>query len=442
MRGYVAICCAAWCAACSAPEPATDAGRNPAPDTGPAADAGESPTVPDATHGVRFEDRPVPGRWYGGDFHVHATGASNDTGGESFPERIKEVAIAHGLDFVVLTDHSNSTGSDPTTRDEDPELFNQGPEFPYWDRAAELSDESFLMVDGNEISPVDEPAAEPTGHLGCYPRSLENFNPNIAFIDRPRGEVTSAETVPQARAAGCFVTVNHPFVATFWMAFDWTTRDYDGMEVFNGGGGWDKFDYEGVLGWACDLSLGKRTTAVGGSDNHRVNTEPPGTVAEAPIGWPTTYLWSGTLQWPGLIASLDRGRVTISDTGTPLEIDVYDENGGWLGFAGSEVDAEDVRHVRVRGALANSEGEARILQIARIRAGSCNDTREEFELTVPEIELDVVAEYEIEADTAFDHAVQVEDLDASDALFGWLRPRESAVIGLHGAAITNAVHLR
>lgn len=422
------------------PTQGTDVGNDPKSDM---------PTVPDVSRGEAdlplvaplFEERRVPGRWYGGDFHVHATGASNDAGAESTPERIKEVAIERGLDFVVLTDHSNSTGSDTTTRDEDPTLFNMGPEFPYWDKAAELSDASFLMIDGNEISPVDDPAVDPTGHIGCYPRELANFNPDIAFRDRPRGEVPSSEIIPQARAAGCFVTVNHPFVASWWMAFDWTTRDYDALEVFNGGAGWDKFDYEGVLGWACDVSLGRRVTALGGSDCHRVDTPEPGTLGDPPLGWPTTYVWSGTLEWPGLVRSLDRGRVSVSDTGIPLDLDAYDASRRWLGFQGDDVYAAQVAWMRIRGGLRNSEGESRQLRLLRVAKGDCNDTREPFVIRAPEPNLEVLFEMEIAPDIDFDEAVEVR-LQPGDAVFAWLHPAKPDVIGLHGAALSNAIRLK
>src|SRR5687767_10739171 len=39
-----------------------------------------------------WEDDPA-GKWYVGDMHVHTTGASNDTDGESYPEDVKRVAI-------------------------------------------------------------------------------------------------------------------------------------------------------------------------------------------------------------------------------------------------------------------------------------------------------------------------------------------------------------
>ena len=96
---------------------------------------------------------PAPGEWLEGDFHVHSTGASNDTGGESWPEVIAAKAKEQGLFFVVLTDHSNSTGSDVSTTDEDPALFNMGPEFMYWERAAELS-KAVLSLPATVLPPI------------------------------------------------------------------------------------------------------------------------------------------------------------------------------------------------------------------------------------------------------------------------------------------------
>ena len=439
MNNLLVVLFVALSVSCHAPAGSPDFG---APDRGTDAGAPQEAGPQDAAPPPSsFGGRRIPGRWFAGDFHVHSTGASNDTGAESTPERIREVAIERGLEFVVLTDHSNSTGSDTTTRDEDPALFNLGPEFPYWDKAAMLSDEMFLMVDGNEISPVHEPPTEPTCHIGCYPLELDTFNPNIAFRDRPRSSLTCAEIVPQAREAGCFVTVNHPFVVTSWMAFDWTTRDYDALEVFNGGAGWDKFDHLAVLGWACDLALGRDTVAIGGSDNHRIETEPPGILANPPLGRPTTWVWSGALDWKGIIAGLQDGRVSVGDTGVALELDVYDAAKRWLGLQGDEVASGEVAWLRARGALHNSEGEARKLQFVRVRSGACNDTRTEFEITAPEPELEVLAEFDVEPGVAFDEAVEVE-LAPGDVAFVWLRPPTADVLGAHGVAVTNAIRAR
>ena len=119
-------------------------------------------------------ERTRTGVWYAGDLHVHATGASNDTGGDSFPETIRDVAILRGLDFVVLTDHSNSTGSDPTTRDEDPALFNSGPEFPFTERAASVP--AIFDAGWQRVKSRLSRHGVTQGHIGCIPRPGPGFD--------------------------------------------------------------------------------------------------------------------------------------------------------------------------------------------------------------------------------------------------------------------------
>ena len=113
----------------------------------------------------------------------------------------------------------------------------------------------------------------------------------------------------------------------------------------------------------------------------------------------------------------------------------------WLGFAGSEVAATDAVTFRLRGALHNSEGEPRVAQIVRVAAGSCDDRREMFKITPPEVAFDVLHEVQIEPDSEFDIDIDAE-VQPGDIVFGWLHPGRSNVIGLHGAAVTNAVRIQ
>ena len=279
-------------------------------------------------------ERPKTGQWFAGDLHVHATGASNDTGGDSFPNAIQEMAILRGLSFVVLTDHSNSTGSDPSTTEEDPELFNMGPEFPYLDQVKALSSAEFLMLDGNELSPVSEDMSGPTGHIGCIPRPGPGFDASVAFIDRPRGSVTGAgRSWNRHDTPGASTILNHPYALAPWIAYDWTSTGYDAVEVWNGGLQFDRYDYEGLKAWACDLAQGRSPTLVGGSDNHRVNIEPPGEPADPALGVPSTWLWTSSLTQDALVDALDRGRTSVSDTPGPLELDIFNERGRLVGHA-------------------------------------------------------------------------------------------------------------
>lgn len=207
-----------------------------------------------------------------------------------------------------MADHSNSTGSDTSTTEEDPDLFNQGPEFVHWDIAKELSiDQEFILVSGNEISPVDVDENDPRGHVGCVPRTLsDTFDTDSPFIDRPRGEVSSADAIEQALDRGCFTILNHPYAITPWIASDWTSYDYEGMEVWNGGANsLDQYDMYGWNAFRCDLLAGRKVTPVAASDNHRVHHE--GDLLNPPLGRPKTWVFSQERSWEAIIDGLDAG---------------------------------------------------------------------------------------------------------------------------------------
>ncbi len=182
---------------------------------------------------------PALGQWVPGDIHIHATGASWDGDKISFPEDIKKIALERGLRFVVLTDHSDATGSKDATE----AYYNLGPEFTYWEKAKALSDPGkFLMIDGNEISPLPQPPTRPGGHIGCVPVDQNTFDLSGSFTDRPSGAVKAETAIRQCRERGGYVIVNHAYNFAPWVEFDWTSRDYDALEVFNGGMFFDKYD--------------------------------------------------------------------------------------------------------------------------------------------------------------------------------------------------------
>ncbi|MCA9601266.1 MAG: hypothetical protein R3A78_02320 [Polyangiales bacterium] len=313
----------------------------------------------------RWEADPV-GRWLFGDFHVHATGASNDTGKDSTPEAIKAKALEVGLDFLVLTDHSNSTGSDVDSLDENPELFNKGPEFTYWDKAKELSDDDFRMVDGNELSPRSESDDVKTGHIGCTPMDLDDFDTDSAFIDRPRGAVTGGEALEQALDRGCFATVNHPFSMTH-VSYDWTSYDYDGLEIWNGTPpGVEFFDNWGYNAWRCDLLEGREVTAMGGSDNHRVNVMAPGEgLTDPALGYPTTAVFAKNAEWSSVVAGLKAHDTVLFEGASRLFLDGYAEDG-------TRADGPDIRWLRIR-VKVDATATNPVLRVTRVTA--CEEHR-------------------------------------------------------------------
>ena len=367
-------------------------------------EASTEPNVPTANiaRDAAGYELPSPGVWLLGDLHVHATGASNDTGGDSHPTAIAEQAKDMGLDFVVLTDHSNSTGSDPSTREEDPVLFNQGPEFVYWSEAAALTRPGeFWVVSGNEISPVsaDDDLNTPRGHIGCLPTSLVNFDTDSAFIDRPKGMVTGGEALQQALARGCFTIVNHPYAITPWVAYDWTHMGYQGMEVWNGsGGGYDLYDQQGYDAWRCDQLAGRAVTPIAASDNHRIHTPAPGEVLHPALGWPTTAVWVAERSWAGIIAGLQSAQVALFEGDSRLYLDGYDSDK-------RHAKGNEIYILRVRGTLDTQSVLSGKLRVHH--ATSCEDPRP-TPLTPVSITETILLDTIIEAGESFDIAVPIE----------------------------------
>jgi hypothetical protein len=346
------------------------------------------------------EDEPAafapdpPGSWYRGDLHVHATGASNDTGGDSWPSAIADRARALGLDFVLLADHSNSTGSDPNTTAEDPALFNRGPEFPYWDSAAALSAAgSFLLVQGNELSPVKPSSASlnPTGHIGCLPPDLLAFDTSVVFTDRPLGAVTGGEALAQARDAGCWTILYHPYAVAPWIRYDWGRFDYDAVEVWNGTGGWDTHDESSRRAWLCDWLQGRRPVLVGGSDNHRVNLPPPGNASDPALGHPWTAVFAEGLNWPSIVQGLQAGHTAVGEGETLLRLDAYDADG-------LPAEGDRVAWLRLRGTVDPAAADP---VLSWTRCTACADNRPGA-LAGPELTEEVLREEALEPGASFD----------------------------------------
>ena len=155
------------------------------------------------------------------------------------------------------------------------------------------------------------------------------------------------------------------------------------MEVWNGGLQFDRSDFDGLKAWACDIANGHRPVLVGGSDNHRVNIEPPGEPTNPALGLPLTWVFADELSQDGIVKALGEGLTSVSDTGFPLELDVFDAKGHWLGMQGSQVSSEQVAWLRLKTAGFAAD-DSRRLKLFKIAAGNCDDTRLAGESLVPE----------------------------------------------------------
>ena len=241
--------------------------------------------------------------WKTIDPHVHSSLGSNDTDGLGTPDQIESAMTRANLDYIILTDHSNSQGSMSCVDVED--CPNQGPELTQGDWGE-------FVFHGSELSPRsdEDNMSSPTGHIGCISTDGSGF-PNTTFVDRPFGTVTGRETIEQCHNAGGWAILNHPFGPMPWVAFDWSASDFDAMEIYNGSAGFDGTDAQALEAWEEGLLEGFQWIPIGASDCHRWNTEAPGDLLNPALGWPRTSVGIKVEEHP--LEALMEGRVIIND---------------------------------------------------------------------------------------------------------------------------------
>lgn len=244
--------------------------------------------------------------WVAADLHVHA-----DPSGDSevpLPDRVASL-LAEGIELAVATDHNHVTDYAPAVR-------------------ALHASERISTQPGIEVTTRD------WGHFNTYPYPLGAPLP-------PASELAPRELLPWLRSAapGALIQVNHPRMGDIGyfnqMALDahgssskaGATLDFDLIEVWNG------FDLaelarldEGLAEWMRLLALGRRYTAVGSSDSHRI--------AFQWAGYPRTWVRAedarpGAIEWSSVAAALRAGRAQVS-SGPFIELRVGGEQPGAL----------------------------------------------------------------------------------------------------------------
>lgn len=255
--------------------------------------------------------RAPSGFWVEGDNHMHTTYSD----GDSTPNVLKEVALGvttcggHGLDFMVITDHSGCTTND----------------FPAWDECLAMTTSNFIAVDGCEVTSSN-------GHVNCIPKSTDTFDHSGSFNINTNWD----QIFNEIHTRGGWAIVNHPCNPT-GMRYDFSSDDYDALEVWNGSLGVDQFDFAGINKWLDDLGRGKKTVAVGGSDCHQAHTIPPGEGGEAALGYPHNSLWVDSFTWPSIIDAYAKGRLVIHDYNNFIDLKAYHEDGSYGGMISETV---------------------------------------------------------------------------------------------------------
>jgi len=384
------------------------------------------------------DPHPRAGSWHAVDLHVHSSIGSNDTDGLSPMEDVVSVARERGLSMVIITDHSNSAGSMGCASGDVEDCPNQGPEFPAITEALEAGDDALEIGVGVEISPVAslETTSEPTGHIGCIPSSLRGFEGvSEPVIDRPAGAVDGGTGIAWCHNNDGFAVLNHPFTLAGWLNYDWSSMDYDAIEVFNGGARFDAGDWDAVQAWACDVSNGRDIIPVGGSDSHRAATPtPPEGPLDQAIGFPTTWVWRTEGSEESLLDALRAGRTVIADPRTHLN--VWAESGNQTVGPGERITSDDgevVIHVEV-----NVEHAELTVEIVDLFSGACTADRRLSDQEPPQVDPSVLySEPLIVGEThTFQEVFAVGDVER---LVVWVRPRDEIVIGHDGIAIASPI---
>lgn len=225
-------------------------------------------------------------RWYRGDLHMHTAhsdGTCTSQSGKSVPCPLfvtVEDAVKQKLDFIAITDHNTISHYD-----DERELQ------PYFDR--------ILLIPGREITTY-------SGHANVLgPTSF------IDFRSEAKGAPSINQVFRAAKAAGAFISVNHPGDPTgaSCIGCGWSVTNTDwnlvnGIEAVNGN---DPHHYEAdIRFWDRQLAKGYRLVAVGGSDTHRPE--------EGTVGHPTTVVHAPELSVNAILDAIRAGHDCIDLT--------------------------------------------------------------------------------------------------------------------------------
>lgn len=321
------------------------------------------------------------------DSDVHGE-ASFDADPSSSATDLEERAVADGLDFAVMTEHSNSAGSIDLCRDGllrgggdllscIESIENAGPDFAATDVALPH------VLPGVEITlaSFEGGADQPTGPgigsglIGCLPRWAEAFDDAWAIVDRPLETVHGADAIATCQDLGGMAVLRHPFGAPDeplqQPAYDWSSRRYDGIQVMSGSG----WDAESEAAWdlyLCDRLAGRTPFAVGASDFHgdrslRYN-------GDAALGRVRTSTFASGTTWGASVAGLRAGRTVVHTDDSFLEIRLYDADGDYRAMQGDQLQTESDRELRI-AVRGRGPGEGR-LELALAVPGRCDDPPE------------------------------------------------------------------
>jgi hypothetical protein len=219
---------------------------------------------------------PAPGplrlgpAWYSGGLHLHTV---HSDGGHTTAEVCRRAREA-GLDFVVITDHNNTTH-----------------------QLDAIDEPGLLRIVGEEVT-------TPGGHAGIW--GLGGWRDDVDFRVMP-GDPRVADLVRTANARGALFAINHPKASCPGCSWEHAIPDgVTAIEITDAG---RTEQLAAIAMWDALLGQGRRIVGVGSSDWHR---------PDHPIDWASVRVWARELSQPAIFEGIRAGRVVVmADGRTP-----------------------------------------------------------------------------------------------------------------------------
>jgi hypothetical protein len=297
--------------------------------------------------------------WVAADFHLHAEPSGDSQ--VSLHDRVVSL-LSEGIDLAVATDHNHITDYGPTV-------------------AEMAAGEQISTAPGIEITTRD------WGHFNAYPYSPKNPVPPYAVAAPDK----LFEFV-RATAPGVVVQVNHPRMGDIGYFNDGKfeldpphgkpgfSLDFDTLEVWNG------FDLaklavldSNMEEWMALLARGRRYTAVGNSDSHRIVYEW--------AGYPRTYVKvdddrPGQVKIEAVAEALRAGRAIVT-SGPFIDFHVNGQGPGALvraadGTVSLDVEVRAPPWIGVERAEILLDGKLALLVNSNVPAGADASTKLRF----------------------------------------------------------------
>jgi len=247
--------------------------------------------------------------WLKGDLHVH----SHHSDGELSVESVVKEAQRRGLDYVAITDHNTTS--------------QRG-------EVAQLVQPGLTVIVGEELTSYH-------GHANVW-----NTSEWLDF--RMRSQEDARAVIDEAHRRGLLFSINHP--SSLWPWDFRNVQGFDCIEVWSGL--WFAMNSGSLQWWDALAGEGKRTTAVGGSDFHKLEEQSAADLFS--IGTPTTWVFSRGRSPSAIMDGIRSGRVSISRDPTAPRLTLMGKNGQAVVSMGDEMicrrDEEISLRIDARGA--------------------------------------------------------------------------------------------